>query len=59
MKVSELIKQLQDLDKQDAEITLVGNTGNPEDEEHDLSFSGLEIWNDGEDSISLFIYRKV
>lgn len=59
MKVEELIKQLQALDKTDAEITLVGNTGNPDDEEHDLTFSGLEIWNDGEESITLFLYRKL
>jgi hypothetical protein len=59
MKVEDLIKQLQALDKPDAEITLVGNTGNPDNEEHDQSFSELEIWNDGEDSITLFLYKQL
>jgi hypothetical protein len=55
MKVKDLIKQLEELNKPDAEITLLGNVGHPEDEETDLYFDLVEIWNDGEDSITLFI----
>ena len=55
MKVKDLIKQLEELNKPDAEITLLGNVGHPEDEETDLYFDLVEIWNDGEDSITLFV----
>ena len=55
MKVKDLIKQLEELNKPDAEITLLGNVGNPEDEETDLYFDNVEVWNDGEDSITLFV----
>ena len=54
MKVKDLIKGLQDLNNPEAEITLLGNVGHPEDEETDLYFDIAEIWNDGEDSITLF-----
>jgi hypothetical protein len=33
----------------------LGNVGHPEDEETDLYFDLVEIWNDGEDSITLFV----
>jgi hypothetical protein len=55
MKVKDLIKQLEELEKPDAEITLLGNVGHPEDEETDLYFDNLEIWNDGEETITLFV----
>ena len=55
MKVKDLIKQLEELNKPDAEITLLGNVGHPEDEETDLYFDNVEVWNDGEDSITLFL----
>jgi hypothetical protein len=55
MKVKDLIKQLEELNKPDAEITLLGNVGHPEDEETDLYFDNLEIWNDGEETITLFV----
>jgi hypothetical protein len=54
MKVKDLIKQLEELNKPDAEITLLGNVGHPEDEETDLYFDNVEVWNDGEESITLF-----
>ena len=54
MKVKDLIKGLQDMNNPEAEITLLGNVGNPEDEETDLHFDIAEIWDDGEDSITLF-----
>ena len=55
MKVKDLIKQLEELNKPDAEITLLGNVGHPENDETDLYFDNLEIWNDGEETITLFV----
>lgn len=55
MKVKDLIAELEKVDNLDAEITLLGNTGNPEDEETDMYFNVVEVWNDGEDTITLFV----
>ncbi len=55
MKVKELIDQLSKIENQEAEITLLGNVGHPEDEETDLYFDILELWEDGEESITLFV----
>jgi hypothetical protein len=55
MKVKDLIKQLESIKNQEAEITLLGNVGNPDDEELDMSFDTLELWEDGEESITLFV----
>jgi hypothetical protein len=59
MKVAELIQQLQDLNKPDAEITLMGNLGHPEDDEADRYFDVAEVWNDGENSITLFFGMNI
>jgi hypothetical protein len=56
MKIKDLIQQLQELDKPEAEIVILGNVGHPEDEETDMYFDKLELWNDGENSITLFIH---
>jgi hypothetical protein len=55
MKIKELIDQLKALNKPNADIVLLGNTGNPEDEDTDMYFDKLEVWNDGEDSITIFV----
>jgi hypothetical protein len=55
MKIQELIDQLTALDKPNANIVLLGNTGDPEDEDTDMYFDKLEVWNDGEDSITIFV----
>lgn len=55
MKIKDLIQQLQELNKPEAEIVILGNVGHPEDEETDMYFDKLELWNDGEDSITLFV----
>lgn len=55
MKVKDLITKLEKLNKPEAEITLLGNTGNPEDEETDMYFNVIEVWNDGEETITLFV----
>ncbi len=55
MKVKDLIKQLQSVKNQEAEITLLGNVGHPEDEETDMYFDIVEVWDDGEETITLFV----
>ena len=55
MTVKDLIKQLQSVKNQEAEITLLGNVGHPEDEETDLYFDIVEVWDDGEETITLFV----
>ena len=55
MNIQELIDQLKALNKPNADIVLLGNTGNPEDEDTDMYFDKLEVWNDGEDSITIFV----
>lgn len=55
MRVHELITLLEALDKPNAEITLLGNLGHPEDEDNDMYFDKVEVWNDGEDTITLFV----
>jgi hypothetical protein len=55
MKVKELIKQLESIKNQEAEMTLLGNVGHPEDEETDMYFDIVEVWEDGEETITLFV----
>ena len=55
MKVKDLIKQLESIKNQEAEITLLGNVGHPEDEETDMYFDIVEVWDDGEETITLFV----
>lgn len=55
MKVKDLIKQLEKIENQNAEINLLGNVGHPEDEDTDIYFDILEVWGDGEESITLFV----
>jgi hypothetical protein len=55
MKVKDLIKQLEAIANQEAEISLLGNVSNPDDEETDIRFDMLELWEDGEESITLFV----
>jgi len=55
MKVKDLIKQLEAIQNQEAEISLLGNVANPDDEETDIRFDVLELWEDGEQSITLFV----
>jgi len=55
MKIKELIKLLEEVENKEKEILILGNQTNGEDEELDIKFNNLEIWNDGEESITLFI----
>lgn len=55
MTVKELIKQLNEVENKNKEIYIIGNESNGEDEDFDVNFQHLEIWNDGDDSITLFL----
>jgi len=55
MKVKDLIEKLQAIENQEANITLLGNVGYADDEETDLYFDNLEIWEDSDQSITLFV----
>jgi|TARA_R100001369_G_scaffold86899_1_gene121826 hypothetical protein len=55
MKVKELIIELEKIENQDKYIHLLGNRGNAEDEDLDIIFDNVEIWDDGDESITLFL----
>lgn len=55
MKIKELIKLLEEVENKQKDILILGNQTNGEDEELDIKFNNLEVWNDGEESITLFV----
>ena len=55
MKVKELIKELQQVENQDKYIHILGNTINVEDDDFDVIFDNIEVWDDGDESITLFM----
>ena len=55
MKVKELIAELQRVENQDHFIHLLGNQTNGEDEDFDIFFTNIEVWDDGDESITLFL----
>jgi hypothetical protein len=55
MKVKDLIKELQQVENQDKYIHLLGNTTNGEDDDFDIIFNNIEVWDDGDESITLFM----
>tara|TARA_B100001094_G_C17441500_1_gene443870 strand:- start:15 stop:188 length:174 start_codon:yes stop_codon:yes gene_type:complete len=57
MKVSELIAELQKVDP-DKYITPLANSTNGEDTDFDIDLNSIEIWNDGDESITLFMFNK-
>jgi hypothetical protein len=58
MTVKELIKQLKEVENKDKFIYLLGNQINGEDEHFDIKFDNIEIWNDGDESITLFMCNQ-
>ena len=54
MIVKELIAELQKIENQDKYIHLLGNRTNGEDEDLDIIFNNIEIWDDSDESITLF-----
>jgi hypothetical protein len=55
MKVKDLIKQLQEVENKNKYIHLLGNSSNAENETEDVIYSGCEVWDDGDESITLFL----
>jgi hypothetical protein len=55
MKIKELIKLLEEVENKEKYINLLGNETNGEDEEFDVVFKNLEVWNDSDDSITIFL----
>jgi hypothetical protein len=54
MKIKELIKQLKDLD-QNKDIYLIVNNGNPEDDSRDMYYDFLELWDNSDTGVDIFI----
>lgn len=55
MKVKDLIKQLEEIENKEKFIHFLGNYVNPEDEDNDVIFKDAEVWDDGDESITLFL----
>tara|TARA_R100001440_G_scaffold1221_1_gene4097 strand:+ start:2089 stop:2274 length:186 start_codon:yes stop_codon:yes gene_type:complete len=56
MEITKLINELIQLKKEGkTHLTLLGNNLNGEDPEFDIPFNNLEIWNDGEETATLFM----
>ncbi len=55
MRVKELIKRLQQVENKDKYIHLLGNETNGENEDFDIIFDDVEVWDDGDESITLFL----
>jgi len=58
MTVKELIKQLKEIENKDKFIHILGNETNGEDENFDILFNNLEIWDDSYESITLFMCNQ-
>tara|TARA_B110000503_G_scaffold75638_1_gene116795 strand:+ start:494 stop:667 length:174 start_codon:yes stop_codon:yes gene_type:complete len=55
MKVKELIKALQEVENQNHFIHIIGNKDEFKDEDCDIIFKNIEVWDDGDESITLFM----
>ena len=55
MIVKELIAELQKIENQDKYIHLLGNRANGEDTDFDIIFNNIEVWDDCDESITLFV----
>jgi hypothetical protein len=58
MKVIELIKELQEIKNKDKYIHLLGNETNGDDDDFDIIFDNVEVWDDSDESITLFLCKK-
>ena len=58
MKIKELIKLLEEVENKEKYIHILGNETNGEDDEFDVIFEHLEIWDDGDESITIFLTNK-
>jgi hypothetical protein len=56
MEIKKLIKQLQEcLKVGKTHLTLLANQTNGEDTDFDMHMNNLEVWNDGEETATLFM----
>lgn len=56
MEIKKLIEQLQECLKDGkTHLTLMANTTNGEDTDYDMHMNNLEVWNDGEETATLFM----
>tara|TARA_Y100001938_G_C7791333_1_gene282684 strand:+ start:111 stop:365 length:255 start_codon:yes stop_codon:yes gene_type:complete len=55
VKIRELVKMLQEVEDQDKYLHLLGNATNGEDEDFDVIYNNIEVWNDADESITLFM----
>ncbi len=55
MKIKELITELQKIENKEKFINFLGNTTNGEDEDFDIIFNNIEVWDDGDESMTLFM----
>ena len=58
MTVKELIKQLKEVENKDKFIHLLGNEINGDDDDFDIRFNSVEVWDDGDESITLFMCNQ-
>lgn len=58
MTVIELIKELQQVENKNKYIHLLGNETNGEDDDFDIIFDDVEVWDDGDESITLFLCKN-
>ena len=59
MKIKKLIQLLEEVENKEKYINLLGNQTNGEDEDFDVVFNHLEVWNDGDESITLFLSNVI
>jgi hypothetical protein len=58
MEIKKLIKQLQKCLKEGkTHLTLLANQNNGEDTDFDMYMNNLEVWNDGEETATLFMSK--
>jgi hypothetical protein len=56
MEIKKLIEQLENCLKDGkTHLTLLANQTNGEDTDYDMHMNNLEVWNDGEDTATLFM----
>ena len=58
MTVKELIKQLKEIENKNKFIHFLGNETNGTDEDFDILFNSVEIWDDADESITLFMCNQ-
>jgi len=58
MTVIELIKELQQVENKNKYIHLLGNETNGEDDDFDIIFDDVEVWDNGDESITLFLCKN-